>query len=130
MSQNQPEELSPELLPVLIELAHKLDSEKAYNIGLYDTSKQSSAFSHVLLCTALSSLHMKKLAVEVESAMKSMGWRIYRQNPQNTESGWLPLDFGDFIVHIFSAEKREHYNLEQVISESEIINWETEQINE
>jgi ribosome-associated protein len=123
LSQNQLENITPDLIQALKELAKKLDSEKAYDISLYNTSMQSSAFSHLLICSSLSALHMKKLAVEVESIMKSMGWRIYRQNPQNTESGWLPLDFGDFIVHIFSVEKREHYKLEEIISESELISW-------
>ena len=35
-----------------------------------------------------------------------------------SESGWLLLDFGNVIVHIFSPEQREFYGLEEVWSKA------------
>lgn len=99
-------------------VAKQLDQEKGLDVQLYDTSEQSSAFGYIILTTALSALHMKKLASVVEETLKGYGWRIYRQNPLNTESGWLALDYGDFVIHLFTAEQRSHYNLEEIMSQA------------
>lgn len=37
------------------------------------------------------------------------------------ETGWILLDYGDIIVHIFSKEKREFYNLEYIWQEAKLI---------
>lgn len=34
-----------------------------------------------------------------------------------SEDGWLLLDYGDIIVHLFSPEKRNYYQLEELWSE-------------
>ena len=35
--------------------------------------------------------------------------------------GWLLMDFGDIIVHIFSKERRNYYRLEELWSDSKIL---------
>lgn len=118
MNQLPQDNNEPTLEEVVNLVAKQLDQEKGLDVQLYDTSEQSSAFGYIILTTALSALHMKKLASVVEEILKGYGWRIYRQNPLNTESGWLALDYGDFVIHLFTAEQRSHYNLEEIMSQA------------
>jgi len=43
-------------------------------------------------------------------------------NPQgNPDSGWIVLDYGDVIVHLFSPEQRNYYDLEELWSEGNVV---------
>jgi ribosome-associated protein len=36
----------------------------------------------------------------------------------HAQDGWMLVDFGDVIVHVFSTDQREYYNLEEVWREA------------
>lgn len=38
-----------------------------------------------------------------------------------SEDGWLLLDYGDIVVHLFSPEKRDYYRLEDLWSEGKVL---------
>ena len=35
--------------------------------------------------------------------------------------GWLVMDFGDVVVHLFSPDMREHYDLEELWSDGKVV---------
>jgi len=37
------------------------------------------------------------------------------------DAGWIVLDYGDVVVHLFSPEQRDYYALEELWSEGNII---------
>lgn len=40
-----------------------------------------------------------------------------------SEGNWILIDFNDFVVHIFSEEYRQYYDLERLWKDSKIIEW-------
>ena len=36
-------------------------------------------------------------------------------------AGWILIDFGDLVVHLFSPEKRNYYNLEDIWDEAHVV---------
>jgi ribosome-associated protein len=56
----------------------------------------------------------------IEKGKKEAGW-LSRGLEGEAESGWLLLDFGDLIVHIFSPEQRSYYNLEELWHEARVV---------
>ena len=60
---------------------------------------------------------------QTSAILKDLGDKLleeFRRKPLHTEgaadSGWVLLDYGDVIVHIFSPSQRAFYNLEQLWS--------------
>ena len=106
--------------------AHFLDSEtlaqravdvlsdhQALDIALLDISRTASFTDYFVIATAQSPLQFNALADYLEEALKPEGHDI-RHREGSPNSGWVLLDFGDLIVHIFSPDQRAYYRLEEL----------------
>jgi ribosome-associated protein len=60
------------------------------------------------------------LAKGVLEATKKDYKKRGRINGQPNE-GWLVLDYGDVVVHLFSPDQREHYDLEELWSDGKVL---------
>ena len=60
------------------------------------------------------------LADEVEFRLKEAGLAP-NQIQGNNGSNWIVLDYGDIIVHVFSRDQRDFYNLERLWRDGEEI---------
>jgi len=38
-----------------------------------------------------------------------------------SQEGWLVLDYGDVVVHLFSPDQREYYDLEELWSDGKVV---------
>jgi len=68
---------------------------------------------HFLICSGGSERQMKTIAEEIEGKLRDDGLRPLRSEG-GAEGGWILIDYGDFIVHVFSDEMREYYDLERL----------------
>lgn len=101
----------------ILKLCDFLDDKKAENIIVFDTTKMANVTNYNIVATATSVTHTKALAdyVEVEAEKQKVLTLINREGFNLSE--WIILDFGDAFVHIFTKEKRDHYNIEKLLSE-------------
>ena len=99
-------------------MAVEAASEKqAVNIVLLDTRNVCTFTDYFLICSGESERQIKAIYDEIEQVLKKAGERpIYREG--DPDSGWLLLDYGDFIVHIFAPAEREYYQLDDLWSEA------------
>lgn len=65
-----------------------------------------------VLLTGTSPPHLDALAEEIEKAL-GQGGRFPLHREGDARSGWMVLDYGDVVVHIFLEEKRAYYRLEE-----------------
>lgn len=90
-----------------------LDSKKARNIRLLHTEKQTILADYFVICSGTSSTQIRSLADEVEYKLSLCGI-----TPNHTEGkgngGWVLIDYGCVLVHVFSRDAREFYNLEKL----------------
>lgn len=97
----------------MVEIVKILDAKKAGKIGAIFVEEKTIIASYFVICTAGSLTQLRALADELEEKMGEKGEPPVKIEGKN-ESGWTLVDFGGVIVHIFTAEMREFYDLERL----------------
>lgn len=97
-----------------------LDGKKGLDIQVIEISDISVLADYMVICTGSSSTHVKALADEVEYQLDKAGISVshiegYRSNT------WILLDYIDVIVHVFSDEAREFYDLDRLWADGKFV---------
>jgi ribosome-associated protein len=72
---------------------------------------------YFVICSADSERQLRALTEAVDEAIKREGQRDARiEGTVNT--GWVLMDYGDVVIHLFSRTQREYYRLEQLWSKA------------
>jgi len=98
-------------------LVDTLSDRQAEDITQIDISKVSTFADYFVIATAGNVRQMNALIDTLDREMKQAGVEMGSQEG-DPESGWILLDFEDVIVHLFSREQREFYDLEGLWSRS------------
>ncbi|MFH1140314.1 MAG: ribosome silencing factor [Chloroflexota bacterium] len=94
-------------------------SEKqATDILLLDIRKVTTFADFFVIMTAESRRQMDVLSQDMEQVLKGSGAALHHREG-TPDSGWLLLDFGDVIVHLFAPEERAFYQLEELWSKGQ-----------
>ncbi len=80
----------------------------------------ASFTDYFVICNGTSDRMLDALAKGVLEAMKKDYKKKGRINGAPNE-GWLILDYGDVVVHLFSPDQREHYDLEELWSDGKVL---------
>ena len=80
---------------------------------ILDLRKVSYSFDFFLICSATSDRRIQTVAEEIEEKLTQEGARSLHREGQ-PEGGWLLMDFGSVVGHVFSPEAREFYKLERL----------------
>jgi ribosome-associated protein len=106
-----------ESLTVANKAVEAASEKQASDIVLLDTRKVCSFADYFVICSGESTRQIKTIYEEVEHALKKEG--VLPHHHEGTlDSGWLLIDFGDVIVHIFASFEREYYQLDELWSEA------------
>ena len=97
-------------------IAEVLDSKKGIDIKVLRVDDKTVIAEYFVLCTGNSSTQIKGLAGEVEFRIGERGLTPYGVEGRDNNS-WLILDYSNVIVHIFSRESREFYNLDKLYAD-------------
>lgn len=95
--------------------------KKAQNITLLDLKDQAVFADYFLICSADNDRQLRALSTSVTEDAKKEGKVIAGGQEGIAENGWVLIDFGDLIIHLFSPEKRAFYNLEDLWSEARVV---------
>lgn len=107
-------------LELATEAVKILDDKKALSLKMIGIKDISILSDYFVLATGTSSTHVKALADEVEFKLKQLG-----VSPTHTEgyrsNSWVILDYGSVIVHVFTGEARQFYDLDRLWQDGETV---------
>ena len=91
-----------------------LDGTKAVEPAILDLRKLSSMADYFVIAHGTNERQVQAMAREVERQVQEE----FGIKPRHVEgvgaAHWILIDYGDFIVHLFSEEKRGYYQIEKI----------------
>jgi len=87
--------------------------KQATNIVLLDVREICTFCDYFVICSGDNERQMRTIYDDIELNLKKKGQSPHH-NEGTIDSGWLLLDYGDVIVHIFSARERKFYQLDEL----------------
>ena len=101
-------------LPKAVELAVKAALDKKAEDAVLLDLRQATAFTDYFLL--LSGGNPKQLVAIADAVLETL--KAAGRRPDHVEGyprqEWILLDYGDFVVHVFSRRTREFYDLERL----------------
>jgi ribosome-associated protein len=82
-------------------------------VTLLDLTELGTFTDYFLLCTGLSTPQVQAICDGIEEKLEQHGRRPAHREGRNG-SEWLLLDYGGFIIHVFSERVRQFYDLERL----------------
>lgn len=105
---------------LVLEIVKVLDEKKAIDITAIKTEEVTIVSDYFVIASGTSNTHVKSLADDVEYEIKER-FGIDPQHIEGRTTGWILLDYGSIIVHVFGHEDREYYNLERLWADASIM---------
>ena len=101
------------LPPEILAAFRAAESKKAFDIKILDVEEVSSFTDYFIICSGTNPRQNHAISDEIGEQLAKIGYK-----PVSTEgyesAGWILMDYGDFVIHIFSEETRSYYDLERL----------------
>ena len=98
------------------------DDNRAKDIHVLDLRQATPLVDFFVIATAASRRQSHAIASEIDQEMKKI--QEHKLGMEGSEEGrWVLIDYGDFVVHIFSGEARTYYSLEEIWGDAPRLDW-------
>jgi ribosome-associated protein len=108
-----------------LELAHLLVEtlldKKGSDITLLDLREQAVFADYFLICNGENDRQLRAMASSVAQDAKQKARAVAKSVEGSPDSGWVLVDFGDLLGHLFSPETRDYYDLEGLWDSAHIV---------
>ena len=108
------------VLPAWLTAVRAAESKKASNVKVLDLREVTSFTNYFVICTGSNPRQIQAIADEAMHRLKRLG-----EHAIDTEgyaiAEWILLDYGDFIIHVFSKKARDYYDLERLWRRAKIV---------
>jgi ribosome-associated protein len=94
--------------------------KKASDVLLLDIRDVSVIADYFVICSGSNSRQLQAIADAIDEELGKQG-AILLHSEGTPNAGWVLLDFGDIVIHIFGPQEREYYRLERLWSEAKTV---------
>lgn len=99
-------------------IAELADSKVATDIVVLDMRGLVSYTDFLVICTARNERQARAIAEEVKLKLKAEGELLPGGSEAAEAAGWIVLDYLDCVLHVFTEEARQRYQLEDLWREA------------
>jgi ribosome-associated protein len=85
--------------------------KKAFQIVGLEVGDLTSYTDSLLICSGASDRQVAAIAGEVQRRLRDAGRRPLHVEGES-HADWVLLDYGEFVVHVFTEERRSYYGLD------------------
>ena len=100
-------------LPTWLAAVRAAESKQATDIKVLDLTGITSFTDYFVLCTGANARQIQAISDEVGLRLKDRG-ELPTSVEGYKEAEWVLVDYGDFLVHVFSPRARAYYDLERL----------------
>ena len=94
--------------------ARTAESNRGRDIVVLDLRELTTMCDYFVLATGTSRRQLHAISEEIDDVLER-DFNDHRMGIEGyAESRWILLDFGDVVIHLFDAETRDYYGLEQL----------------
>jgi ribosome-associated protein len=112
--------VSLETLEIARTIVNILEERKGENIVLLDLQGSAIFADYFVICSGTTDRMINGLADALKEEIPSDLISKPRWEGSG-QTGWVLVDYGDIIVHLFSSERRDFYRLEELWSDSKVL---------
>ena len=97
-----------------------LEDKKGEDILLLDIKEVASFTDYFVICTGTSDRMLDALA---DGAVEGVRAQLHKRGRKQGQArdGWVVVDYGDVVLHLFSPDQREYYDLEQLGQDGKVL---------
>ncbi len=111
-----------ELKTEITELAKFLEGAKAQKVMALDVRETCVWTDYFIIATYNSHGHLMGLLNELGEYFVNSHWEVNAGKAQKKQANeWILIDLGEAVIHLFSAQAREFYELEKLWYSSDVV---------
>jgi ribosome-associated protein len=97
------------------------ESKQAKDIKVLDLREITAFADFFVISSGANARQIQAIADEIEIQLKQLGeYPLSVEGYQNAE--WVLLDYGDYLIHIFTDKARQYYDLERLWRDAKVVN--------
>ena len=97
-----------------------MEEKKGEDIILIDIHELADFTDYFVICSGTSDRMLKALADDVKDYLRDQH-KLRGRVEGIPQDGWVLVDYGDVILHLFSPDRRDYYRLEELWGEGKIL---------
>jgi len=103
----------PQLMDSLRKAAQAAADKKAFQIIGFEVSDLTSYTDSLLICSGASDRQVAAISNAIQRRLREAGRRPLHVEGER-RADWVLLDYGEFVIHVFTEERRTYYGLDSL----------------